>query len=104
VPDSPSLARHDTDQRIDCTDVTGELVADRYRYPQPPPDGRPFPSVDVHARPGPAHVTGDEPSPGSNANAVGLTVTVADTPPAVAVADRVRQLCRSVQNHVHRFT
>jgi hypothetical protein len=34
----------------------------------------------------------------------GLTVTVADTPPALAVALRVCHEDRELQNHVHKFT
>jgi hypothetical protein len=104
VPVSPSLARHVTAHRIDCVDVTGWLVADRYRYAQPPLVGWASPSAEVQARPGPAQETGADPSPGSKLNAVGVTVTVADTPPARTVAECVRHDAASVQNQVHRFT
>lgn len=105
VPPAPPEPVHDTDHRIAKVAVTGpDPVTAVYRNPQPPPDGGLSPSAAVQARPGPAHVTGVEPSPGSNTNAAGTTRTVAHTGPTAAVRDTGCHACGEVQYQVHRFT
>ena len=49
-------------------------------------------------------MTGASPVPGSNTNATGVAVAVAEIAPAAAVFDRGVKVAGSVQNHVHRFT
>lgn len=105
VPPAPPAPVQDTDQRIASVAVTGPPAVTRRNWnPHPPPEGGPPPSAVVHARPGPSHDTGLDPSPGSNTNAVGTTRTVDHTDPTDAVRDSGRHVCASVQYHVHRFT
>ena len=77
-------------------------VTARYMCPHAPADGGELPSASVHGRPGPSHVTGAEPSPGSNTNAVGVAVTVADTPRSSTV--RAKGCHSPLQKNVQRPT
>src|SRR4051794_23025513 len=81
---------------IVCVDVIVRSVTSRYWNPHPSA-GAAFPSVFTHGCPGPAHDTAGEPSPGSKVSDTGRAITRAQTPPARAVADSVRQVVASVQ-------